>query len=67
MQFAERQATVVTKEPYSRFRENGVAFEPFEEGSYTIPNKTISSSRVMTNQRGDKNAFRGYWVSLLPL
>jgi dynein assembly factor 3 len=65
MQFAERQATVVTKEPYSRFRENGVAFEPFEEGSYTIPNKTISSSRVMTNQRGDKNAFRGYWGDIV--
>ena len=62
MQFAELQASVITKQPYSRFREDGIAFEPFEEGSYTVPNKTISSSRVLANQKGDKNAFRGYWV-----
>ena len=62
MQFHELQASVITRVPYNRFREKGVAFEPFEEGSYTVPNKTICSSRVLANQRGDKNAYRGYWV-----
>jgi len=61
MRYNELQASVIRKEHYNRFRDIGVAFEPLEEGSYTCPNKTLSSSRVLSNGRGDKNAFRGFW------
>ena len=63
MQFAELQAEVILKKHYSKFREEGIAFETFEDGQYNIPNKALSSSRVLSNRIGDKRAFRGFWVS----
>ena len=63
MQFAELQAEVILKKHYSTFREEGIAFETFEDGQYNIPNKALSSSRVLSNRIGDKRAFRGFWVS----
>ena len=71
---------VITKQHYNRFRDIGVSFEPLEEGSYTCPNKSLSSSRVLANSRGtyyssgpycsivfvgDKNAFRGFWGDII--
>ena len=55
---------MIAKQHYNRFRDTGVAFETFEEGSYTCPNKALASSRVLANGRGDKNAFRGFWVRI---
>ena len=72
---------MITKQHYNRFRDIGVSFEPLEEGSYTCPNKSLSSSRVLSNSRGslhvlligsllydfigDKNAFRGFWGDII--
>lgn len=72
---------MITKQHYNRFRDIGVSFEPLEEGSYTCPNKSLSSSRVLANGRGlfvrithhiltvvfigDKNAFRGFWGDII--
>jgi len=65
MRYNELQASVITKHHYNRFRDVGVSFEPLEEGSYTCPNKSLSSSRVLANGRGDKNAFRGFWGDII--
>jgi len=65
MQFYERKATMITKLEYYRFREIGVAFSPTENENHENPNKTLSSSKVMANQRGDKNAYRGYWGDII--
>lgn len=64
MQLYERKATMITKTEYFRFRQFGVAFSPFDEEHHDTPNKTISSSKVMKDGRGDKNAYRGYWVKI---
>ena len=63
MQFAVLQAEIILKQHYSKFREEGIAFETFEDGQYIVPNKSLSSSRVLSNRIGDKRAFRGFWVS----
>lgn len=61
MQLYEKKATMITKTEYFRFREIGVAFSPFDEEHHEIPNKTISSSKVLKDKKGEKNAYRGYW------
>ena len=65
MQFAVLQAEIILKQHYSKFREEGIAFETFEDGQYIVPNKSLSSSRVLSNRIGDKRAFRGFWVRFL--
>jgi len=61
MQLYERKATMITKTEYYRFRTDGIAFSPFEEENHQTPNKSLSSSKVMKDKSGDKNAYRGYW------
>ena len=62
MKLYELKATMITKTEYFRFRKMGVAFSPFDEEHHETANKTICSSKVMKDKRGDKNAYRGYWV-----
>ena len=64
MQFHELQAPVIQKKHYGQWRETGLAFETFEDGQYNVPNRSLASSRVLSNRIGDKRAFRGFWVSL---
>jgi dynein assembly factor 3 len=49
------------KHEYKSFRSSGVAFSPEENENHEAPNRSLSSSKVMGDGRGDKNAYRGYW------
>jgi len=49
------------KHEYKSFRSSGVAFSPEENENHESPNRSLSSSKVMGDGRGDKNAYRGYW------
>ena len=52
------------KHEYKNFRATGVAFSPEENENHEAPNRSLSSSKVMGDGRGDKNAYRGYWVGI---
>ena len=56
---------MITKLEYHRFREGGVAFSPFDDENHVCGNKTISSSRVLNDRKGDKNAYRGFWGDIV--
>lgn len=49
------------KHEYKSFRSSGVSFSPEENENHESPNRSLSSSKVMGDGRGDKNAYRGYW------
>ena len=57
-----RKVKTIMKHEYKNFRATGVAFSPEENENHEAPNRSLSSSKVMGDGRGDKNAYRGYWV-----
>ncbi|KAJ8026548.1 Dynein assembly factor 3, axonemal [Holothuria leucospilota] len=63
MKLVERDADIIHKTEYSRWRNTGVAFE-LREASYIIPNKTLASGLIF-NSGGEKVARRGYWGDII--
>ncbi|XP_061182670.1 dynein axonemal assembly factor 3-like [Saccostrea echinata] len=63
MKLVNKEADIIHKHEYKRWRSTGIAFEP-REATYDIPNKTLASG-VIINQEGEKMLRRGYWGDIL--
>nr|XP_022322962.1 dynein assembly factor 3, axonemal-like [Crassostrea virginica] len=63
MKLVNKEADIIHKHEYKRWRHTGIAFEP-RETTYDVPNKTLASG-VIVNQGGEKLSRRGYWGDIL--
>nr|CAB3238451.1 dynein assembly factor 3, axonemal [Phallusia mammillata] len=64
MKLHELGAKVVCKKEYTRWRENGLAFET-REGIYDRPNKSMASGIVIKRRDGERVPCRGYWGDMV--
>lgn len=63
MHLVERGAQIIHTHMYKNWRNTGQAFE-VREGTYDVPNKTLSSGFVF-KQDGERYPRRGYWGDIL--
>lgn len=63
MKLAERQADIINRNEYAKWRSTGVAFEN-RDGEYTVPNTSLASGMILS-RGGERINVRGYWGDIL--
>ncbi|XP_014784911.1 dynein axonemal assembly factor 3 [Octopus bimaculoides] len=63
MRLVEKEADVIDKHEYKKWRNIGVAFEN-RDGDYVLPNTTLASGIILM-KNGERINLRGYWGDIL--